>query len=381
MLSDFIKKNHAEIVERSRARVAQRSAPRPTDAELSKGLPLFLNQLVEILNVTGGNGATIGAGATRHGADLSRTGFTIAQVVHDYGDLCQTITELALEQKDQISTEDFKILNKSLDDAIAGAVTEFSRLREASRDRAETERLGLLAHELRNKINSAMLAFGILKDGQVGLGGSTGAVLERSLRGLQDLITRSLTDVRVEAGVQHRERINVRELIEEVEAEASMAANARGHRFTVTEVEADLEIDADRPLIAASLTNLLSNAFKFSHANGHVWLRTKATKDRVTFEVEDECGGLPVSDPDELFAPWAQRHGDKRGLGLGLPLTRRSVQASGGDVTVRNMPGKGCIFTISLLRPAPPRRPPGPLPAGRGSLQKNPARAGELPEL
>lgn len=79
---------------------------------------------------------------SRHGADLSRTGFTIAQVVHDYGDLCQTITELALEQKDQISTEDFKILNKSLDDAIAGAVTEFSRLREASRDRAETERLG-----------------------------------------------------------------------------------------------------------------------------------------------------------------------------------------------------------------------------------------------
>jgi len=232
-------------------------------------------------------------------------------------------------------------------------VTEYARLREISRDRDETERLGLLAHELRNKINSATLAFGILKDGQVGLGGSTGAVLERSLHGLHDLITRSLTEVRVEAGIQYRERINVRELVEELEAEAAMTANARGHQFTVTEVEPELEIEADRPLIAAALTNLLSNAFKFSHAKGHVMLRISATKNRVTFEVEDECGGLPVADAGELFAPWAQRHNDKRGLGLGLPLTRRSVQASGGEVDVRNMPGKGCVFSIWLLRPVP----------------------------
>lgn len=131
-----------------------------------------------------------------------------------------------------------------------------------------------------------------------------------------------------------------------------MSAKARGHLFTVTEVPAALEIDGDRPLIAAALTNLLSNAFKFTHANGHVWLRTKATKDRVIFEVEDECGGLPVAHSDELFAPWAQRHSDKRGLGLGLPLTRKTVQASGGEVDVRNMPGKGCVFSIRLLRPA-----------------------------
>lgn len=356
MLGDFIKKNHSEIVARSRARVALRSAPRPTDAELDRGLPLFLDQLVDTLRVSSGNDVAIGTSAARHGADLSRMGFTIAQVVHDYGDLCQTITELALEQNDPISTEEFKTLNKCLDDAIAGAVTEYTRLREVSRDKDETERLGFLAHELRNKINSAMLAYGILKDGQVGLGGSTGAVLGRSLRGLQDLITRSLTQVRVEAGTQHRERINVRELIEELEAEASMVANARGQQFTVTEVELGLEVDGDRSLIAAALTNVLANAFKFSHAEAHVWLRTSATKDRVTFEVEDQCGGLPVSNPDDLFQPWAQRSTDKRGLGLGLPLARRSVQASGGEVSVRNLPGKGCIFSVRLLRPAPSRR-------------------------
>jgi signal transduction histidine kinase len=64
-----------------------------------------------------------------------------------------------------------------------------------------------------------------------------------------------------------------------------------------------------------------------------------------------------VSNPDELFVPWAQRSTDKRGLGLGLPLTRRTVQATGGEVNVRNLPGKGCIFSIRLLRPAPSKTP------------------------
>jgi len=356
MLSEFIGKNQEEILARARARVALRSAPRPTDAELESGLPLFLHQLVEVLAISSEDHGGLQTTATAHGGALSRSGFTIAQVVHDYCDLCQTITELALEQNAPISTQGFKTLNKCLDDAIASAVTEYARLREVSRDQAETERLGYLAHELRNKINSAMLAFGILKDGHVGVGGSTGAVLDRSLHGLQDLITRSLAEVRVEAGTHHRERINVRELVEEIEVEASMAARRRGQQLTVTEVPIELEVDADRQLIAAALTNLLSNAFKFTPPNGHVWLRTQATKDRVVFEVEDECGGLRVSQPDELFAPWTQRHADKRGLGLGLPLARRTVQANGGEVDVRNLPGKGCIFSIRLLRPAPGER-------------------------
>lgn len=351
MLGDFIKKNRVEILACARDRVVLRSAPRPTDAELDEGLPIFLDQLVEVLGRNGSGGARMAETATKHGAELARSGFTIAQVVRDYGDLCQAITGLAVEQGDAIATEDFKTLNKCLDDAIADAVSEYSRVREVSRDHAETERLGFLAHELRNKLNSAMLAFGILKEGQVGLGGSTGAVLERSLRGLQDLITRSLTAVRVDAGTQHRERINVHHLVEDVELEASMDAKARQQQLTVARVETGLEVDADRALLAAALTNLLTNAFKFSPVNSHVMLRTSATNDHVTFEVEDQCGGLSGASSDEMFKLWTQRHIDKGGLGLGLPLARRSVQASGGEVSVTNLPGKGCIFSIRMPRP------------------------------
>lgn len=351
MLSDFITQNQSEILARSRARVAKRSAPRPTDEELEKGIPLFLDHLAKAVRGPTDEVAS-DTEAAKHGADLLRSGFSIAQVVHDYGDVCQTVTQLAVEQEAQITASEFRRLNMSLDDAIAAAVTEYQRLRERSHSHDETERLGYLAHALRDKMNTAMLAYGILKGGQVGLGGSTGAVLDRSLRGLQDLITRSLAEVRVDAGVQHRERVEVRGLVEELEAEASLAANATGRQLSVGRVPAGLQVDADRQLLAAALMNLLSNALKFTREGGHVRLRILSTKDRVTFEVEDECGGLPSSSPEELFTPWTQRSTDRKGLGLGLPLTRRTVQANGGEISVRNLPGKGCIFSIRMLRPA-----------------------------
>lgn len=355
MLSDFVAGNKAEIIARSRTRVAMRSAPRPTDDELNHGIPLFVDQLVEALRAQTGN-AAIGAGAARHGAHLLRGDFTIAQVVHDYGDVCQSIMELAVEQEAPVSPLEFKQLNLCLDDAIAQAVTEYVRLREKSRAQDETERLGFLAHELRNRVNAAMLAYQIIKEGQVAIGGSTGAVLGRSLSAIQDLITRSLTEVRVDAGVQHRERVNVRNLVEEIEVEGSMAANARKLSFTVTPVASDVEVDADRTILAGAIMNLLMNAFKFTATRSHVWLRTSTTSDRVIFDVEDRCGGLSEPDSKSMFTPWSQQSSDKRGLGLGLPLVRRSIQALGGEVGVTNMPGKGCIFSIRLLRPAPTGR-------------------------
>lgn len=85
-------------------------------------------------------------------------------------------------------------------------------------------------------------------------------------------------------------------------------------------------------------------------------LRASPTKDHVTFEIEDQCGGLPPTSHEEMFQLWTQRHSDERGKGTGLPLARRSVQASGGEVGVRNLPEKGCVFSIRMLRPPSAQR-------------------------
>ena len=100
------------------------------------------------------------------------------------------------------------------------------------------------------------------------------------------------------------------------------------------------------------MANLLQNAFKFTRTGGHVSLKSFSSADRVLIEVEDECGGLPPGDAEDLFQLFEQRGGDRSGLGLGLGISRRGVEANGGKLYVRNLPGKGCVFTIDLPKPA-----------------------------
>jgi signal transduction histidine kinase len=357
MLHEFLTVHRDEIIARTRAKVAVRTAPRPTQAELELGVPLFLDQLGATLRreqetAARPTSAAIGQSATRHGSNLRRAGFTVAQVVHDYGDICQAVTELAIELESPISSDEFKTLNRCLDEAIAQAVTEFARQRELSLSDHGTERLGFFAHELRNLLSNAMLAFEVLKTGTVGVGGSTGGVLGRNLIALRDLIDRSLAEVRLEAGLHRREHVRLTDLMEEVELSAAIDAKARGLQLTVTPVDPSAAIDIDRQLIAAALANLLQNAFKFSRRNGNVVLRTDTASaaGRVLIEVEDECGGLPAGTAEELFRPFEQRGANRSGLGLGLAIARESVETNGGLIRARNLPGKGCIFTIDLPR-------------------------------
>ncbi|HYO97794.1 MAG TPA: HAMP domain-containing sensor histidine kinase [Polyangiaceae bacterium] len=361
MLADFVTSNRIAIIEGARARVAARTYPIPSQVELSHGIPVFLDQLVDALHLAESSGVIaheeIAKTAGLHGHDLFRMGLSIAQVVHDYGDVCQTVTELATRQNARIPGDEFQTLNLCLDDAIAGAVTEYARQRERTIVDEGAERLGILAHELRNLLNSAMLSFDSIKRGRVSLGGSTALIHGRSLLGLRDLIDRSLAEVRLDAGVEHVERISVAEFIEEIEIGAVLQAQARGLHLAVIAVDRALTIEGDRPLLVATVSNLLQNAFKFTtRKDGHVSLTTRATADRVYFDIEDECGGLPPGKAEDLFRPFEQRGSDRRGLGLGLAICLRAAKANGGELHVRDLPGKGCVFTLDL-----PRKPPPPL--------------------
>src|SRR6185503_20822646 len=153
---------------------------------------LFLTQLSETLRLemteTPFSGTAIGSSALKHGAELRALGFNISQVVHDYGDICQAITEVAVEEHVPVTTEEFHTLNRCLDTAIAEAVTEHARITAESRATEESERSGQLAHEIRDILSTALLSFQTLKRGTVAINGSTGTVLGRSLMSLRDLV-------------------------------------------------------------------------------------------------------------------------------------------------------------------------------------------------
>jgi hypothetical protein len=79
-------------------------------------------------------------------------------------------------------------------------------------------------------------------------------------------------------------------------------------------------------------------------------LNAYAAGDRVFIDVRDHCGGLPPGAIDTMFTPFVQRSTDKSGLGLGLSIARRNVEADGGTLTVQDKQGTGCVFTMSLPR-------------------------------
>jgi signal transduction histidine kinase len=354
MLFEFIVTNRDEIIRRCRAKVAGRSIPPPTETEIDYGVPVFLDQLLDTLNGVTSNSAEINKTALQHGHDLLRRGLTVSQVVHGYGDVCQAITELAVESDAPIAADDFRTLNRCLDDAIASAVTEYGRARNAATVETEhardNERLGFFVHELRNLMNTSMMAFQILKTGDVGVGGSTGTVLHRSLLKTAALIDRSMAEVRLTEGVQRQEPLLVAELIKELTPSATLEAAAKGIMLNVDPVEDGTAVKADRMILTAVVGNLLQNAFKFTRPRSSVTLRVGRNAERVLIEVQDECGGLPERNADDLFKPFEQRSADRTGLGLGLAFSRWGIEANNGRIYARSLPNFGCIFTIDLPR-------------------------------
>jgi signal transduction histidine kinase len=360
-LQDFIRTHRDEILARARSRVRGRSEPVAAETALTQALPSFLDQLGEALRKASASEkidhAEITSTASVHGGQRFQQGLTVGQVVHDYGDLCQVITGLAVERRVSLSVDDFQTLNLCLDDAIAGAVTSFTQHRERAIAGEGTERLGVLAHEMRNVLGAAILSFASIKKGIVAPGGSTGAVHERSLLRMHALIDRSLADVRLEAGMQNLEAVPVWEILEEAEISGSMIAQTREITLVVTTIAQAIQVEADRQILAATIANLLQNAFKFSPKGATVHLQAVCSANRVLIEVEDQCGGLPPGKLESLPRPFHQQGADRTGLGLGLSICLKAAKAIGGELRARNLPGKGCVFTIDLPRLQP--RGPG----------------------
>jgi hypothetical protein len=219
MLHEFLSANREELISRCREKVSRRSSPPVTPLELEHGVPLFLGQLVEALlyeqtNPKAQHDGILGSSRTAsvessrtaalHGKELLEEGYTVDQVVHGYGDVCQAITELAKERNALVTVGEFHTFNRLLDNAIADAVASYGHHREShSAQDAQNlhERLGALADEQRRLLATALKAFEALKVGNLGLRGATGTFLEDTLIRLRDLTDKSLPEIRLSTGM------------------------------------------------------------------------------------------------------------------------------------------------------------------------------------
>src|SRR5579862_6471387 len=280
MLQDYLSSHRSTLIERCRLKAAQRSGWNTTDEQLTYGIPLFLDQIIKALHAertpgpmrtqgtSGSSGGAlsamsqIGATARRHGHELLQHDYTLDRVVHDYGDLCQAITDIALEDNEPIQVDEFRTLNGCIDNAIADCVTEFAYEREllmADREAdALHERLSIFAQELRNLITTATHAVTAIKTGQVGLTGPTGGALDRCLVGLRNLVDRSITNGRLGTAIPVRRRlVSVADFIADVRSSAKLEAQSCGCVFTVSTIDPRLAVDADREVLFSAVRNLL----------------------------------------------------------------------------------------------------------------------------
>jgi hypothetical protein len=377
MLHEFLIARRAELIERCTVKVSQRSAPKEGVAtEQKDGIPRFLDQLIETLQAGPERTKTLsgalddssksvlsemGISATQNGRELSQRGYTVEQVIRDYGDLCQAITEAAIEYGAPIEVAEFRTLNRCLDNAIADSVTEWAYHNDLANADKKVERVDRFVYELRELIHTATLAVIALKAGGVGIAGATGTLLDRSLVELRNLLERSLGDLRglSKTPAQHR-LISLATFIAESNISASPVAQSRGCTLAVSVVDPNLAVDADQATLFSAVGNLLDNAFKFTRRKTEVSLRAYAVGDRILIDVEDHCGGLPAGGAEKMLLLSTQSGADQ--ASSGLAICQRSVQENNGDLRVRNVPGSGCVFTINLPRhtlaalSAPPKK-------------------------
>lgn len=217
MLHEFLGTNRQELIRRCKENMAARVDCAVDPVAVDHGVPVFLKQLESILRSEqttdtrppagqrdpGPNlrlvPTDIGRAAALHGDELLNLGFTVDQVVHAYGDICQAVTGLAVEQNAPISTDEFRTLNRCLDNAIADAVTAYAANRETlvkAQANTTLERLESFGDEQRRLVDIAISSYAAMKTGNVGLSGATGALLVHALDELRALPERVQSDFR-----------------------------------------------------------------------------------------------------------------------------------------------------------------------------------------
>ncbi len=382
-LFEFLKKHQTEILALTELKSLELAGVRPSSVQLKQGLPIFYKQLMGVLALQGStkpdqidkialtNGhpqeGDLAIAGGQHGLELQRLGYTLSHVVHAYGAMCQSITELASKGKIQISAGEFHDLNRCLDVAIAGAVTQYQLQRNRQELDREVEHIGFLAHELRNTLGTITLALDLIKDGTVGFNGNTGQALDRGLQRMDELIGQSLTEVRLHVDPSPKAvELSILQIADQIALTADIQAREKKQTLEI-EIDPTLTIQADQQLFYSALSNLIQNAIKFSRIGGRIQVRGKLVGQDVIVEVEDECGGKLGQSTENIFKPFVRESENRTGLGLGLTIAQRAIVLNQGRIEARNLPGKGCIFKITLPKKIMVKKfkPAAPRPDGR----------------
>jgi signal transduction histidine kinase len=323
--------------------------------ELMDHMPAFVDELIE--KAAAPDEPVSSEPAEQHGVQRLRLGFNIGEVIREYGLLHECISELTNGAGHALNAAEQVLIARTLNQGMADAASQYVSQRDAEVARQASEHMGFIAHEVRNGLSTSMMAYETLRRS----GATAGPVVDRlgrSLRTVSEVVDNALTQSWLRMGVVPRSQsLQIGPFLEELARDLGAGARDR-----TVELELDLPpgqvIAADPRLLRSAVSNLLTNAIKFSPPGSTVTVRASSPLGRLIVEVADRCGGLPPGKAEELFSPLVQRHEDRTGFGLGLAIVLQAAQAHGGTARVRDVPGVGCVFTLDI--PLVPDLPGGP---------------------
>jgi two-component system, OmpR family, sensor histidine kinase VicK len=241
-------------------------------------------------------------------------------------------------------------------------------------ERMKDEFISVVSHELRTPLTSLHSALKILVTGRLGVLTKDGQqfleIADESTERLVRLVNSVLDLQRIESGAVTMEKQACTATEVMIQAVDAMQAMAQQHQINLVNQTLDIQLWVDADYIVQALTNLISNAIKFSAPSNNVWLsvacqsqlpipkkgrkstKSKAQSIEILFQVRDEGQGIPANKLETIFERFQQVDSSdsrkKGGTGLGLTICRKIIEQHGGKIWVASTVGVGSIFSFTL---------------------------------
>lgn len=319
---------------------------------LRGSMPAYLDILADALRQSGSVGNAGGASwhrvARKHAEERVRLGFDIAQLVDEFIVLRQVLFDVLGDEGVLTDLGQAGRIVDLIEGAISAAVVSYVQFRDDAARRRAAEHVTFITHELRNPLTAVSLGVEKLRR-TLSLSPSderTFQAIERNTRRLAELIEGILVLERQGERKPDIVPTRLQEILEGPMTAAKLVADAKGLNLEAR-FDPDLVVEVDRPMTISAFDNVLQNALKYTD-RGDVRVDVEERPDDVVVHVLDNCPGISKEELDAMFEPFWRGRSGKPGVGVGLAIARRAMEAQGGSITAEPREGPGCHFSLTL---------------------------------
>jgi len=250
---------------------------------------------------------------------------------------------------------EMKMLQEKVTQLYEAEKQQRMKLEEEARQRLQF--LHSLAHELKTPATSIVASGGLLLEELRQEGKAMRVRLMENIIAASNKLEARLSEITDMAktgslGITLAlELVDIRQPMRRVVSEMSTVAAERRQSLTLDTPANVPMVKVDRGRVEQVLSNLMTNAIKFTGDGGKIQVRLRRKDSEVVVEVEDSGSGITEEEQTRIFTPYYRIEADRQrfpGLGLGLALSKQLVELHGGKIWVKSEPGKGSTFAFSL---------------------------------